>query len=328
MSKVKKIVVEGIPVSLTEIGNEDYICLTDMIKAKDGDFFISDWLRNVNTLEYLSAWETMNNPDFNYGEYAIIRQSSGTNTFKISVKEWVLKTNSIGITAQAGRYGGTYAHKDIAFNFGMWISPMFQLYIVKEYQRLKTIESDTLNLEWDIKRVLSKVNYHLHTDAILKHIIPKSTLPESKKGIEYAKEADLLNLALFGCTAKEWREANPAHAKNNLNVRDFASIHELNVMSNLQVFNSEMIKKDVSKTARYKILLKSAQEQLEQLKKIDILKAVRKQNSATYIEARNKTGDELEKLTSESILDKNKQALSDFNKKLKQGLNYNPKDEK
>ncbi|MBP0904723.1 KilA-N domain-containing protein [Mariniflexile gromovii] len=299
-----------------------------MIKAKDGDFFISDWLRNVNTLEYLSAWETMNNPDFNYGEYAIIRQSSGTNTFKISVKEWVLKTNSIGITAQAGRYGGTYAHKDIAFNFGMWISPMFQLYIVKEYQRLKTIESDTLNLEWDIKRVLSKVNYHLHTDAILKHIIPKSTLPESKKGIEYAKEADLLNLALFGCTAKEWREANPAHAKNNLNVRDFASIHELNVMSNLQVFNSEMIKKDVSKTARYKILLKSAQEQLEQLKKIDILKAVRKQNSATYIEARNKTGDELEKLTSESILDKNKQALSDFNKKLKQGLNYNPKDEK
>ncbi|WP_034042088.1 KilA-N domain-containing protein [Wocania ichthyoenteri] len=328
MSKVKKIVVEGIPVSLTEIGNEDYICLTDMIKAKDGDFFTSDWLRNVNTLEYLSAWETMNNPDFNYGEYALIRQSSGTNTFKISVKEWVLKTNSIGITAQAGRYGGTYAHKDIAFNFGMWISPMFQLYIVKEYQRLKTIENDTLNLEWDIKRVLSKVNYHLHTDAILKHIIPKSTLPDSKKGIEYAKEADLLNLALFGCTAREWRDANPAHAKNKLNVRDFASIHELNVMSNLQSFNAEMIKKDVSKSARYKILLKAAQEQLEQLKKIDILKAVRRQNDTTYIEAKEKTGEELEQETSKNILDKNKKALSDFNKKLKQGLNYNPKDEK
>lgn len=328
MSKVKKIFVEGIPVSLTEIGNEDYICLTDMIKAKDGDFFISDWLRNVNTLEYLSAWEVMNNPNFNYGEYAIIRQSSGTNTFKISVKEWVLKTNSIGITAQAGRYGGTYAHKDIAFNFGMWISPMFQLYIVKEYQRLKTAETDTLNLEWDIKRVFSKVNYHLQTDAVLKHIIPKSKLPESKRGIEYAKEADLLNLALFGCTAKEWREANPAHAKNKLNVRDFASIHELNVMANMQSFNAEMIKKEISKSNRYKILVESAREQLEKLKKIDIIKAVRRQNETTYIEAREKTGEELEDLTSKNILDKNKKALSDYNKKLKKGLDFDPNKDK
>lgn len=216
MVKNKKITVENISISITEIDKEDYICLTDMIKAKDGDFFISDWLRNINTLEYISAWETINNPDFNYGEYAIIRQTAGTNTFKISVKEWVRRTNAVGITAKTGRYGGTYANKDIAFNFGMWISPIFQLYIVKEYQRLKKTETDLYNLEWNVKRILSKANYHIHTDAVLKHIIPKSILPESKKGIEYAKEADLLNLALFGCTAKEWRDANLNHSKKQI----------------------------------------------------------------------------------------------------------------
>ncbi len=327
MGKVQKIVVDNVSISLTEIGDEDYICLTDMIKAKDGEFFISDWLRNVNTLEYISAWETMNNPGFNYGEYAIIRQSAGTNTFKISVKEWVNKTNSIGITAQAGRYGGTYAHKDIAFNFGMWISPVFQLYIVKEYQRLKEAESDLYNLEWNVKRVLSKANYHIHTDAVLKHIIPKSTLPNSKKGIEYAKEADLLNLALFGCTAKEWREANKKHASNGLNVRDFASINELTVMSNLESFNAEMIKRDVSKSARYDVLYKAAKEQLEKLKNIDLIKAVRKQSDKTYIEAQEKTGEELEKIANKSILDKNQQALSEFNKNLKKGSDWNPKED-
>jgi hypothetical protein len=328
MAKNQKIVVNNTPISLTEINNEDYICLTDMIKAKDGDFFISDWLRNINTLEYISAWESMNNPNFNYGEYAIIRNTAGTNTFKISVKDWVEKTNAIGITAQAGRYGGTYAHTDIAFNFGMWISPVFQLYIVKEYQRLKKAENDLYNLEWNVKRVLSKANYHIHTDAVLKHILPKSSLPESKKGIEYAKEADLLNLALFGCTAREWREVNKEHANNGLNVRDFASINELTVMSNLESFNAEMIKREVEKTTRYNILYKAAKEQLEQLKNIDIIKAVRKQNDKTYIEAQEKTGEELQNETTKSILEKNKEALSQFNQRLKQGLNYNPKEDR
>jgi len=317
MAKNQKITVDGVPISLTEIENEDFICLTDMIKAKDGDFFISDWLRNVNTLEYISAWETMNNPDFNYGEYAIIRQSAGTNTFKISVKEWVAKTNSKGIMAKAGRYGGTYAHKDIAFNFGMWISPVFQLYIVKEYQRLKEQERDTYNLEWDVKRVLSKVNYHMHTDAVMKHILPVSKLSNDKQWVEYANEADLLNVALFKCTAKEWRDANPSHVKERKNIRDFASINELIVMSNIESLNAEMIKLGTNKEQRFALLKKSAKEQLEQLKNIDMIKAVRKQSNTTYIEAQEKTGEELEGLTEKSILEKNQKALSDFNQKLK-----------
>ncbi|WP_297333324.1 KilA-N domain-containing protein [Flavobacterium sp.] len=198
--------------------DDEYICITDMIKAKEGDFAISDWLRNRNTLEYISAWESMNNPNFNYGEFAIITSGAGLNGYKVSVKDLVEKANITCIKAKTGRYGGTYAHKDIAFNFGMWISPMFQLYIVKEYQRLKEVEQNTYNLEWDVKRVLTKVNYNIHTDAIQKHIIPHSTLPIEKRGIEYAKEADLLNLALFGCTAKEWKDANPHHALNKKNI--------------------------------------------------------------------------------------------------------------
>jgi len=328
MVKHTKIVVDGVPISLTKVGENDYICLTDMMKAKDGDFFISDWLRNVNTLEYIGAWESMNNPNFNYGEYATIRSGAGVNSFKISVKEFVSRTNAIGISAQAGRYGGTYAHTDIAFNFGMWISPVFQLYVVKEYQRLKRIESDNYNLEWNVKRILSKANYHIHTDAVQKHIIPKSNLPLSKQGIEYAKEADLLNLALFGCTAKEWKDANPDLAKAKLNIRDVASINELNVMANLESLNAEMIKLGGSKSQRFNILKNAAKEQLEQLKNYDIIKSVRKQSDTTYIEAQEMTGDELEEKTSKSILEKNKQALSEFNKNLKKGLNYNPREDK
>ena len=148
---------------LTTINDEDYISLTDIIKAKDGDFFISDWLRNRNTLEYLGAWESMFNPDFNYGEFATIKSKAGLNNFKISIKEWHEKTNAIGIVARAGRYGGTYAHKDIAFNFCMWISPVFQLYVVREYQRLVELERSELALSWNVKRLLSKANYHIHT---------------------------------------------------------------------------------------------------------------------------------------------------------------------
>ncbi|MEW4922319.1 KilA-N domain-containing protein [Algibacter sp. 2305UL17-15] len=317
MSKVQKIIVDDVQISLTKIKDEDYICLTDMIKAKDGDFFISDWLRNSNTLEYLGAWEVMNNSDFNYGEFAIIKSESGVNSFKVSVKEWVSRTKSIGITAKTGRYGGTYAHKDIAFNFGMWISPVFQLYIVKEYQRLKEQEKDTFNLEWDIKRVLSKVNYGMHTNAIQEHIIPKSKLPIEKRGIEYAKEADLLNLAMFGCTAKEWRNVNSNHVKDGKNIRDFASINELMVLSNIESLNAEMIKFGTPKANRYKILYETARKQLEQLKGVNIIKAVRKQSSTTYIEAQEMTGEELERETSKSILEKNKQALSEFKKKSK-----------
>lgn len=327
MSKINKIKVNDVEISITNINNEDYICLTDMIRAKDGDFFISDWLRNRNTLEYIGTWESLNNEDFNYGEFAIIKEKSGLNNFKLSVKEWNNRTNAIGITAKTGRYGGTYAHKDISFNFGMWISPVFQLYLVKEYQRLKEIENNQYNLEWSVKRILSKANYHIQTEAIQKHITPKSILPESKIGIEYAIEADLLNLAVFGCTAKEWREANPVHVLNGKNIRDFASINELLVISNLESLNAEIIKLDIPKQQRFNILKKTAKEQLGQFSKLDIIKAVRKENEKTYIEAQEKTGDELQEITSKSILEKNREALSNFNKSMKKALDGSPSKE-
>lgn len=168
----KNIEVEGLSISLYTQQEQDFICITDMLKAKEGDFFVSDWLRNANTLDYLLAWETINNPNFNYGEFATIRMKAGNNSHKISVKEWIARTNAIGITSKAGRYGGTYAHKDIAIQFAMWISPTFQLYIIKEYQRLKETESNQYSLEWSVKRMLSKNNYQVHTDAVKDYVLP------------------------------------------------------------------------------------------------------------------------------------------------------------
>jgi len=211
--KVLLIRVQGIDIAMTNINQEDYISLTDIIKEKDGDFVISDWLRNRDTIEYIGTWESMFNPNFNYGEFTIIRNESGSRAYRISIKEWTERTNAIGVIAKTGRYGGTYAHKDIAFNFGMWISPVFQLYIVKEYQRLKEVETNQYNLEWNIKKVLSKVNYQIHTDAIKTHIIPRLTLTQKRDWV-YADEADMLNIVLFGCTAKQWRDANQQRALN------------------------------------------------------------------------------------------------------------------
>ena len=263
---------------MLQANENDYISLTDMLKAKDGDFFISDWLRNRNTLEYLSAWETMNNPNFNYGEFATIKDKSGLNNFKISVKEWVEKTNAIGITAKAGRYGGTYAHKDIAFNFGMWISPAFQLYIVKEYQRLKEAENDPLIHQWDVKRLLSKTNYQLHTDAIKETIIPRLSISKAKERIIYATEADMLNLALFGCVAKDWEETNPELAKK-YNMRDMASINQLIVLSNMESFNAEMIKNNIDRETRFNLLHRMAKEQMQALNKYNVENRFKKLSS-------------------------------------------------
>ena len=179
-----------------------------MLKAKDGDFFISDWLRNRNTIEFLGIWETVNNPTFNYGEFAIIKSQAGLNSYKLSVKEWVAKTHSIGLKATAGRYGGTYAHVDIAFEFGMWISAEFKVYLIKEFQRLKMEEQERLNLEWNFQRMLAKVNYRIHTDAIKDSLVPKE-VGKYEIGLIYATEADILNMALFGITAQQWRLQNP-----------------------------------------------------------------------------------------------------------------------
>jgi hypothetical protein len=169
--------VRGTEITVIRREDEDYISLTDMLKAKDGDFFIADWLRNRNTVEFLGIWEQVHNPDFNYGEFAIIKSQAGLNSYKLSVKEWVDKTNAIGLVATAGRYGGTYAHKDIAFEFGMWISPEFKIYLIKEFQRLKEDENRRLSLAWNLNRTLAKINYRIHTDAIQAHLIPPEVTP-------------------------------------------------------------------------------------------------------------------------------------------------------
>ena len=282
--KISILKVKGIDIAVAKVNEKDFISLTDMIKAKDGDFFISDWLRNRNTLEYLAAWESLNNPNFNYGEFATIKDKSGLNNFKISVKDWVERTNAIGITAKAGRYGGTYAHTDIAFNFGMWISPMFQLYIVKEYQRLKEIESNQYNLEWNVKRLLSKANYRISTDAIDKYMIPKLSFSQRKEWI-YSDEADLLNIVMFGCTAKQWREANPERALKGENLRDVASINDLAILSNLESLNATLVKNGLSKKERAKILIETAKEQKKILNGVDFIKSIKKTSETTYLEA-------------------------------------------
>jgi len=246
--KSKKINVQDIEITITSINNEDYISLTDMLKAKDGDFFISDWLRNRNTVEFLGIWERIYNPTFNYGEYATIRNQTGLNSYKISVKEWTAKTNAIGLKAKAGRYGGTYAHKDIAFEFGMWISPEFKIYLIKEFQRLKEQEQKLLG--WDIKRNLTKINYRIHTDAIKENLIPKE-LTIKQMNVVYATEADILNMALFGKTAKQWRDENP---NKKGNIRDYANISQLICLSNLENLNAHFIYDSIDQSERLKKL--------------------------------------------------------------------------
>ncbi|MBX2978208.1 MAG: KilA-N domain-containing protein [Flavobacteriales bacterium] len=263
MSKTTKatIEVQGIPIAVLTERNEDFISLTDMLKAKDGDFFVSDWLRNRNTVEFLSIWESVYNPDFNYGECATIKSQVGLNSYKLSVKDWVEKTNAIGLRASAGRYGGTYAHKDIAFEFGMWISPAFKIYLIKEFQRLKEDESQRLSLAWNLNRELSKINYRIHTDAIKEHLIPPQ-VTSAQAAITYANEADLLNVALFGLTAKEWRMVNPALDGN---MRDHATIEQLLVLANMESLNAEFIHMGLSQGERLKKLNAIAIRQMRTL---------------------------------------------------------------
>ena len=248
MPKNKIIDVKGTKITIIKQGNADYdyISLTDMIKAKDGDFFISDWLRNRNTVEFLGIWERIYNPNFNYGEFAIIKSKAGLNNYKISAKEWVEKTNAIGLKATTGRYGGTYAHKDIAFEFGMWISAEFKIYLIKEFQRLKEDENDRQKLEWNFQRTLAKINYKIHTDAIKETLIPHE-LTKDQVNMKYANEGDLLNVALFGITAKMWRDQNP---KLKGNIRDYAPIEQLVVLSNLESINALLIREGLSQKDR------------------------------------------------------------------------------
>ena len=243
-TRMAKITVKDTEINITKINDEDYICITDMLKAKDGDFFVTDWLRNRNTLEYIGTWESVYNPEFDFNEFSQITNKSGLNSFKISVKEFVERTRAISITAKAGRYGGTYAHKDIAFEFAMWISPQFKIYIVKEFQRLKNEEQKQLG--WSAKRELAKINYRIHTDAIKNNLIPEE-LTSKQMSIVYADEADVLNVALFGKTAKQWREENPGLKGN---IRDYASMNELICLSNLENINAVLINEQVSQKER------------------------------------------------------------------------------
>jgi len=256
-----EIEVRGTRISVRSIRGEDFISLTDMLKAKEGDFFISDWLRNRNTVEFLGIWESVHNPDFNYGEFATIRSQAGLNSYKISAKDWVAKTRSIGLSSSTGRYGGTFAHKDIAFEFGMWISPEFKIYPIKEFQRLKSDENQRLSLAWNLNRTLSKLNYRIHTDAVKAQLIPREVTP-AQAATTYASEADVLNVALFGQTAKQWREANPGLDGN---MRDHATIEQLLVLANIEGMNAEFIHMKLPQGDRLKRLNAIAIRQMHTL---------------------------------------------------------------
>ena len=254
-----KITVKDTVVSVLKVNEEDYISLTDMLKAKDGDFFFSNWLRNRNTVEFLGIWEQLNNPNFNCAEFDIIKSQAGLNNYRLSAKEWMEKTKAIGIISKAGRYGGTYAHKDIAFEFAMWISPEFKVYLIREFQRLK--EEEQKQIGWSAKRELSKINYRIHTDAIKQHLIPEK-VTASQASVIYAEEADVLNVAMFGMTAKQWHEKNP-DLKGN--IRDYASINELICLSNMENLNAVFIDQGISQPERLIKLNKIAIHQMSVL---------------------------------------------------------------
>lgn len=279
--KTSSILVQDVPVTVMSIDQRDYISLTDMAKARTdagrAADVIKNWLRARSTLEFLGTWEIMYNPDFKVVEFDHFKSEAGLHTFTLSAKEWIESTHAIGMYVQAGRYGGTYAHKDIAFEFGSAISPIFKLYLLKEYQRLKDEENDRLKLEWDAKRFLSKNNYLIHTDAIKNYVLPRSNHSKSTEWLVYADEADLLNVALFGCTAKEWRDANPVLAAKQ-NIRDFASIAQLTVLSNLETHNAEMLKQSIDKIERFDRLKQIAEYQLRVLTEAEAIQKLPKGN--------------------------------------------------
>ncbi len=269
-----KIDVQGKEITIISKNEEDYISLTDMVKDIDnGLALIEKWLRNKNTIEFLGIWEEMYNPDFNSPEFEGIKNQAGLNRFVLSVKQWVQKTNSKGIIAKAGRYGGTFAHKDIAFEFASWISPQFKLYLIKEFQRLK--DEEFKQLGWDIRRNLTKINYRIHTDAIKLNLIPV-TLTVPQINLVYATEADVLNVALFGKTAKQWRDEKP-ELKGN--IRDYADISQLVCLSNLENLNAHFIQEGLSQGIRLQKLNDIAIHQMKLLTADDAVKKIESRGS-------------------------------------------------
>ncbi|MCB1659212.1 MAG: KilA-N domain-containing protein [Moraxellaceae bacterium] len=263
MASNKTLTVQGVEIHLVSKNDEDYISLTDMVQGFDGGVSLIDsWLRNKNTLEFLAVWERINNPDFNSVEFDGIRLEAGTNRFRLSAKQWMDKVNGIGVIAKTGRYGGTFAHKDIAFEFGSWLSPEFKLYLIKEFQRLKDAEAQSGQLEWNIRRTLVKANYRIHTDSIKANLIPP-TISKAQEGLVYATEADLLNKALFGLTAKEWRVQNPD--KTDGNIRDYATVEQLVVLASLESQNALLIQQGHNAAMRLTVLNQLAISQIKSL---------------------------------------------------------------
>lgn len=262
MTKSRKLNIKESTIKVINHNKIDYISLTDMTASlREGSGLIGKWVTNKNTLEYIGVWEKINNPNFNYPEFRVITQEAGVNRFIMSVGQWIERTNADGMLVKAGRYGGTYAHKDIAFHFAMWLSPEFQIYLVKEFQRLKDDENDRLKLEWNLLRTLAKVNYKIHTDAIKQNLIP-SKVTEKQTSFVYADEADLLNVALFGLTAREWRNKNPNKSRN---IRDYATLEQLVVLSNMESINALLIEQELNKDRRLIELNKVAITQMKSL---------------------------------------------------------------
>ncbi len=259
--KKSRIEVQGTDITVLAMDNGDFISLTDMAKKFGDDSLIYSWMRNRNTLEFLGIWEQIHNPDFKGGEFETFRTQSGLNSFHLTPRKWIESTGAIGIQSRAGRYGGTYAHKDLAFEFGSWLSPEFKLYLIKEFQRLKEDENRRLSLAWNLNRTLSKLNYHIHTDAIRDHLIPAVVTP-AQIAITYAAEADILNVAIFGQTARQWREANP---KLEGNMRDYAGIEQLLVLANIEGMNAEFIHMGLNQGDRLKRLNAIAIRQMKTL---------------------------------------------------------------
>ncbi len=264
MAKEKKatINVQGTAITILSHKEDDFICLTDMANKFGGDDLIYNWMRNRNTIEFLGIWEQMHNPNFKGVEFDTFKKEAGLNSFRLTPKKWIEATQAIGIQSRAGRYGGgTYAHKDLAFEFGSWLSPEFKLYLIKEFQRLKEEENRRLSLEWNLNRTLSKVNYRIHTDAIKENIIPANITKEQEQFI-YANEADVLNVALFGMTAQQWRKANPGKEGN---VRDYCTVVQLLVLANLESMNAEFIRMGLPQGERLRKLNAIAIQQLKSL---------------------------------------------------------------
>jgi len=275
MAKRSTISVQGLDIRLFSNNKEDYISLTDLAKRANSrtEIIIQNWMRTRNTVEFLGVWEQLHNTSFNYIEFDVIRSKTGLSSFVLSISHWVEKTGAVGILAKAGRYGGTYAHKDIALEFCSWLNPAFKLYVVKEFQRLKLEENKTKSLDWDLKRTLAKVNYRIHTDAIKSHLIPFRIEKNHEAMLVYASEADLLNIALFSMTAKQWREQNP-DVKGN--IRDSATSEQLLVLANMENLNAEYIKEGLPKGERLKKLNQVAIYQMELLVELPLINALGK----------------------------------------------------